>query len=138
VPGGVGIARQAASIADKSADIAKGTAGLRNGHLAGSVHPNTGIPFDKSGFPDFSGVAKAEVKISATGSRAKDFRAANEAAGLKSTPEGLTWHHHQDGATMQLVPSDIHAQTGHTGGFKGVFRVNGRLDSKQLDKELSQ
>jgi len=25
----------------------------------------------------------------------------------------------------------------NVGGFKGVFRVEGRLDAKQLDKELS-
>jgi RHS repeat-associated protein len=136
VPGGVGIARQAASIADKSADIAKGSAGLRNGHLAGSAHPNTGIPFDKAGFPDFSGVATAEVKIAQTGSRAGDVRAANEAAGFKSTPSQTTWHHHQDGETMQLVPRDVHAQTGHTGGFQGVFRVEGRIESAKLAKEL--
>jgi len=97
---------------------AKGTTSLRNGHLAGGVHPKTGIPFDKAGHPDFSGVAKAEVKIAQTGSRAGDFRAANEAAGFRKTPEGYTWHHHQDRTTMQLVPRDIHAQTGHTGGFQ--------------------
>ena len=89
----------------------------RNSHLAGSTHPKTGIPFDKNGHPDFSGVVKAEVTITQTGTRAGDFRAANEAAGLRSTPEGYTWHHHQDGRTMQLVPREIHAQTGHTGGF---------------------
>lgn len=98
--------------------LSKAGAGLRNGGLAGSVHPKTGIPFDKSGHPDFSSVAKAEVQITQTGSRAGDFRAANQAAGFRSTPEGYTWHHHQDRRTMQLVPRDIHAQTGHTGGFQ--------------------
>ena len=97
--------------------LTQGGDSLRNGHLAGGIHPKTGIPFDKSGFPDFSGVAKAEVKIRQTGTRAGDFRAANEAAGFSKTPEGYTWHHHQDGTTMQLVPRDTHAQTGHTGGF---------------------
>lgn len=74
-------------------------------------------PFDKQGFPNFSSVSKANVKIKFTGSRPRDFRAANKAGGYKSTPEGYTWHHHQDGTTMQLVPKDIHRQTGHTGGF---------------------
>jgi RHS repeat-associated protein len=97
---------------------AKRATSLRNSHLAGSAHPKTGVPFDKAGYPDFSGVAKAEVKITQTQSRAGDFRAANEAAGFKNTPEGYTWHHHQDGRTMQLVPRDIHSRTGHTGGFK--------------------
>jgi hypothetical protein len=92
--------------------------GPRNGFLAGSVHPDTGIPFDSDGYPDFSAVAVTEVSIDQTGSRAGDFRAANEAAGYTSTPEGFSWHHHQDGTTMQLVPRDLHARTGHTGGFK--------------------
>ena len=29
---------------------------------------------------------------------------------------GLTWHHHEDGHTMQLVDRAIHGQTGHSGG----------------------
>jgi len=27
-----------------------------------------------------------------------------------------TWHHHQDGKTLQLVDQSTHAKTGHTGG----------------------
>jgi hypothetical protein len=62
-------------------------------------------------------VSKADVKIEFTGSRPRDFKAANKAAGFKTTPEDYTWHHHQDGTTMQLVPREIHRLTGHTGGF---------------------
>ncbi|THF66565.1 filamentous hemagglutinin N-terminal domain-containing protein [Pseudothauera nasutitermitis] len=97
---------------------AQDAARLRNGHLAGSSHPVTGIPFDNRGYPDFSNVVVTEVKITQTGTRAGDNRAANIAAGLESTPVGYTWHHHQDGETMQLVPREVHAKTGHTGGFK--------------------
>lgn len=94
---------------------------IRNAHLAGKQHPVTGVPFDAEGYPDFkaAGVVKAEVQISYTGSRMGDFAAANKAAGLRETPKGMTWHHHQDRATLQLVPTDIHAKTGHTGGFSG-------------------
>lgn len=86
-------------------------------HLAGKKHPVTGVPFDMDGFPDFraAGVVKAEVKIKMTGARS-DIAEANKAANLTSTPKGYTWHHHQDGTTMQLVPTDIHQATGHTGG----------------------
>ena len=91
---------------------------LRNGHLAGGVHPKTGIPFDSEGYPDFSSVTTKTVTIEQTGTRRGDFAAANKAAGYDSTPIGKTWHHHQDGTTMQLVPRDIHEQTGHTGGFR--------------------
>ncbi|WP_240359826.1 HNH endonuclease [Pyxidicoccus trucidator] len=94
---------------------------IRNARLAGEKHPVTGVPFDADGYPDFraAGVVKAEVKIPYTGSRAGDFAAANKAAGLRETPKGMTWHHHQDRTTMQLVPTDLHARTGHTGGFSG-------------------
>jgi hypothetical protein len=92
---------------------------VRNGHLAGQAHPVTGAPFDADGFPDFkaAGVVQAEVQITYTGNRTGDFLAANKAAGFDSTPKGMTWHHHQDGTTMQLIPQDIHGKTGHTGGF---------------------
>ncbi|MGK3998677.1 RHS repeat-associated core domain-containing protein [Sorangium sp. So ce1024] len=91
----------------------------RNAQLAGKTHPRTGVPFDSAGYPDFraAGVVRTEVKITPTGSRPGDSRAANQAAGFSRTPEGYTWHHHQDGSTMQLVPSNIHRMTGHTGGF---------------------
>lgn len=32
------------------------------------------------------------------------------------TPDGYTWHHSEDKGIMQLVDSEIHAKTGHTGG----------------------
>jgi RHS repeat-associated protein len=85
---------------------------VRNSHL--TVHPVTGIAF-RNGFPDFSSVAIATVQIKQTGTIA-DFAAANKLAGYAETPKGYTWHHHEDETTMQLVPSDIHAKTGHSGG----------------------
>ncbi|MEW5876279.1 MAG: HNH endonuclease [Candidatus Zixiibacteriota bacterium] len=74
------------------------------------------MPFDKNGFPDFSKVSVKTVRIQQTGQRVADRAAANRAAGIKSEPPGYTWHHHQDGRTMQLVPTQIHVATGHTGG----------------------
>lgn len=32
------------------------------------------------------------------------------------TPDGFTWHHHEETGRMQLVEKTIHLQTGHTGG----------------------
>jgi hypothetical protein len=32
------------------------------------------------------------------------------------TPDGYTWHHHQEPGRMQLVDSSVHLKTGHTGG----------------------
>jgi RHS repeat-associated protein len=111
-------------------------ASIRNAHLAGSTHPVTGIPFDRSGYPDFSSVAIATVQIEQTGNRAADFRAADKAAKFNVRPENHSWHHHQDGKTMQLVPTDIHQKTGHTGGFQGFFHVSGRVESARLAKDL--
>jgi small nuclear ribonucleoprotein (snRNP)-like protein len=33
------------------------------------------------------------------------------------TPDGYTWHHHQQPGKMQLVDSEKHMKTGHTGGY---------------------
>ncbi len=71
---------------------------------------------EKSWFPRFFGVATHTVNIGEFTKNSADFAAANAAAGLKRTPTDFTWHHNEDGKTMQLVPSDIHAKTGHTGG----------------------
>lgn len=30
--------------------------------------------------------------------------------------DGYTWHHVEDGRTMQLVPRDLHTAVKHTGG----------------------
>ncbi|TKC98828.1 HNH endonuclease [Polyangium fumosum] len=98
---------------------------IRNMHLAGKKHPKTGVPFDAEGYPDFkaAGVVKKEVKINQTGNREVDDRLANKAAGIDATTtKDHTWHHHQDGTTMQLVPSDIHGKTGHTGGVANQRR----------------
>ncbi|WP_437953973.1 HNH endonuclease [Sorangium sp. So ce296] len=94
---------------------------IRNVHLAGKTHPKTGVPFDKSGYPDFSSYRHpnvADVRIELSGSRSTDFARANAAAGLKETPVGYTWHHHQDKGLMQLVEANVHKYTGHTGGFR--------------------
>ena len=79
-------------------------------------YPNS-IQFNTEGFPVFSPHAKYIVRIRYTGTRKGDFAAANRAAGLSSTPSGWTWHHHEDGMTMELVPTDVHRAVRHTGGF---------------------
>jgi hypothetical protein len=97
---------------------------IRNKDLAGKKHPDTGIPFDSQGFPDFSGVATHSVTVPHQGTPA-DYAAANRAAGLASTPPGMVWHHHQDGRTMQLLPEEIHKRTGHTGS-RGIRNLPGK------------
>ena len=51
-----------------------------------------------------------------SGNRTADAAAANAKAGLTETPKGMSWHHHEDLHTMQLVPQSIHSAIGHTGG----------------------
>ena len=95
----------------------------RNKALAGKVHPVTGVPFNKEGYPDFSSYLyikdgqPVDVNIGQlTGDRNKDFALANAAANFSETPAGYTWHHNEQLGRMQLVRTDIHAKTGHTGG----------------------
>jgi A nuclease of the HNH/ENDO VII superfamily with conserved WHH len=92
---------------------------IRNKDLAGKNHPKSGVPFDKDGFPDFkaAGVVKNEQNFPHTGKRETDFSIANQKAGYSDTPNGMTWHHHQDGYRMQLVPEGIHRATAHTGSI---------------------
>jgi len=76
-----------------------------------------GVTYNKDGYPDFSPYAEAEVKIDGLkGTMPPDDNLANQAVGLDETPDGYTWHHVEDGQTMQLVPSDIHNNFPHTGG----------------------
>jgi hypothetical protein len=95
---------------------------VRNGKLAGDVHPKTNVPFDENGFPDFSAWRHpdvADVRIELSGSRGTDFARSNRAAGLAETPQGYTWHHHQEPGLMQLIQTEVHKRTAHHGGFSG-------------------
>ena len=81
----------------------------------GAKYPN-GVQFNQDGFPDFSPYSKATVKVKGLTGKNSDFTAVNKAVGLKSTPDGYTWHHVEDGKTMQLVPTELHSVIKHTGG----------------------
>jgi hypothetical protein len=77
------------------------------------------------GAPDFrpfmnhpSGVRQTRIEV--TGSHPVDFKRANAAVGHAEwgsrSPPGYSWHHHEDGTTMQLVRSDVHTEFSHRGG----------------------
>jgi hypothetical protein len=116
---------------------------MPNVKLAGQTHPKTNIVFDQRGMPVFDDVARFDTRISmeiaSIQSRDRHMRAATRnlrdeiQAGRVSpdlfTPkqlrqiqagkpriEGLTWHHHQDKARLQLVPIECH-DTNHVGGM---------------------
>ncbi|MFM7888319.1 MAG: polymorphic toxin-type HINT domain-containing protein [Pseudanabaena sp.] len=69
------------------------------------------------GYPDFraGGYVRAEVEIQQKGNYTTDFTDATAANGGVQ-PEGTTWHHHQNGTTMQAVDEVIHRRFTHRGG----------------------
>ncbi|KZK95309.1 MULTISPECIES: HNH endonuclease [unclassified Pseudovibrio] len=112
----------------------------KNGIWEGERGDSKWVPADggkpveyKNGFPDYGPHSKGDVDIAMTGKNSKDFPAADKAMQEKlgdptwRKPKGYTWHHKEDGVTMQLVPEHIHAtgrgaSTPHTGGaamYKG-------------------
>lgn len=86
----------------------------------------------RNGFPDYSPHSAAEVDIPMRGNRTTDFTAATNAAEPRlremygdnwrnGWKNDYTWHHSENGTTMQLVPNSIHAtgngaSTPHMGG----------------------
>lgn len=110
-------------VSDETYEIARDSIIPRNSALAGKLHSKTQVPFDSQGYPEFSAYLyvknekNVDVNIGAlTGNRAHDDALANAAAGFDKTPDGYTWHHHQDLGRMQLVETEIHKKTGYTGG----------------------
>ncbi len=89
----------------------------------------------KEGYPDFSpyamdigGGKKARFEIEMQGNTTSDMKNARDAMrrelkdpnwpGVKgrNAPEGWTWHHNEDGITMELIPSDLNNNIPHSGG----------------------
>jgi len=129
-------------------DVTPGTVLRRNeknAKLAGKRHPVTGIVFDERGFSIFDDVAVFETRLpdeaTAIVDRDVHMRAATrqldeaiarvevsasifndqQMAAIRAHEiriPGLTWHHHQELGRMQLVPTQIHNDTGHKGGFR--------------------
>lgn len=111
----------------------------RNHKYAGKEFPRnqlpkeyrlTGVRFTDDGFPDFGPYAtqlpngQMSVQMKLTGSYNRDAARAKIAAGFEDAdgiPDHLTWHHHQDGQTMLLVPKTLHGAVRHTGG-RGTYK----------------
>ena len=95
-------------------------------HADGSVtYENPGgtqVRYSTDGYPDFSPHATDSIELpDGFNGRSQDFREANALTGRSEygsrSPPGSTWHHHENGTTMQLVPRDIHREFGHAGGI---------------------
>lgn len=77
--------------------------------------PNGGGKFSDEAYPIFDNIY-ADVTITPTGDRIKDFAMAELKAGIKRS-KVLSWHHHEDVGRMQLVDRDTHAGLSHRGGW---------------------
>lgn len=107
---------------------------------ANKVDKKTNIKFDSRGFPIFKSYYTVKLKRKdLKEGRERHFYIANTTlykdkspksrikAKLRRkqvkqlsqgcTPEGYTWHHHQDTGVLQLVDEKIHAKTWHYGGY---------------------
>ncbi|WP_346733115.1 HNH endonuclease [Photorhabdus luminescens] len=79
-----------------------------------------------SGYPDFSSYERQRVDVpdlqgnhSRTGNG--DFAKADAAAPKgKANYDLNTWHHHENGKTMQEVPKKIHRPFTHRGGVSNI------------------
>lgn len=131
--------RKIASASERYANAESHIINQKNMSLAGKTHPISGVPFDANGFPVFKSYIDIELPPSlhmttdkeqfAYATKKlfeavqKDDRFASKFSekqleqiknGIK--PSGYTWHHHQDAGKLQLVDTNIHQSTGHTGG----------------------
>ena len=73
-----------------------------------------------NGYPDFksAGMVRQEAPIGSFVERNKDFVKAREMGYIKSA-DG-TWHHHEDGVTLQEVETILHDRFRHRGGISNL------------------
>lgn len=89
--------------------------------LADAIKPKTSITYE-NGFPQFGDFSGGSVKIPLSGNSDNDLKLADEMfrKQLKdpdwTRPAGTTWHHVEDGTTLQLVPSAVNGNARHAGG----------------------
>lgn len=76
--------------------------------------------FYPNGYPDFksAGMVRQEAPIGPFVERNKDFAKAREMGYIKSA-DG-TWHHHEDGVTLQEVETILHDRFRHRGGISNL------------------
>lgn len=107
---------------------------------AGKTHAVTKVKFDEKGFPKFKPCYTVKLRrrdyrktraqhfyiankmlyknvCSSSRIRAKFSKSQIKDMSHGETPNGYTWHHHQDAGVLELVDSTIHAKTSHIGGY---------------------
>ena len=98
-----------------------GTVAIVDGVWVYTNKAGQSVPYP-GGFPDFkaAGLVRQEVKLpDGFVNYPKDFAAADAAAGAAGKPRSATntWHHHQDGITMQEMDAGLHTEFTHEGGM---------------------
>ncbi|MCD8193452.1 MAG: DUF6531 domain-containing protein [Tannerellaceae bacterium] len=100
-----------------------------------SITKNKGIEF-KDGYPDFSPYSKGNYNFKDLDGTDKDFDKVYErvmkqkklnsknAAKEWLKAKGLTPHHHQNGRTIQLIPTALHKNVPHEGGASKLRKMN--------------
>jgi A nuclease of the HNH/ENDO VII superfamily with conserved WHH len=118
--------RWSAPFAGRKVDFSKPDLGARPGtkvtipanrEALAAAFPD-GVRYTRAGYPIFTPHSAERVAVDGlNGDMAHDAPLANKAAGLENgTPRGFTWHHVEDGKTMELVPTKLHKAVPHTGG----------------------
>lgn len=79
------------------------------------------LPEDKYKSPDREQFKECNNQLKEEVSNNKDFREQFDDEQLEQiengdTPDGYTWHHDAEAGKMQLVDTETHQKTGHTGG----------------------
>lgn len=94
----------------------------RDGSVTYTNKNGQSVTYNKDGYPDFGPHEKGRVEIENMKGDKTDFTKADKAYRNKigdqswKKPDDMTWHHNQDGKTMQLVNSELHEEFQHTGG----------------------
>lgn len=73
-------------------------------------------------YPDFKRAGLVEDAYTVehgfnTSNHSVDIKQAQSATGKGTKGSNMTWHHNEDGKTLQLVPREYHEQFRHRGGF---------------------
>ncbi|KIE05775.1 hypothetical protein NF27_CY00110 [Candidatus Jidaibacter acanthamoeba] len=114
---GKNLPRNAANFTGKKVDFDKLPESIKARYPNLKEKYPDGIWFKENGCPNFTPHAILIVEVTGlNGEHGHDSGKANKAVGYKETPDGYTWHHHEDGKTMELVPKDLHDAIKHTGG----------------------
>jgi len=82
-----------------------------------------GVRFTRAGHPVLTPYAVKRVHVDGlNGDMPHDNPLANAKAGIPGSrpPQGYSWHHVEDGKTMELVPRDLHYAVKHTGGRAAI------------------